>query len=284
MCRAGGRERAVSQTENRSMKSILQARRSAPTSHARPGFTLIELLVVIAIIAILAAMLLPALSRAKAKANQAQCMSNLKQITYGMMMYLHDNRDTFPGAASRNTLGYNVEDWIYWRNLPGYPPVTQSPIVVNGIGNTSSNLFRCGLDKDDSARIADNTDGQGIYAYSYSMTSIYDSGKSLNHGITSIIQKNGVNLPFKYTAVRSPAIKIMMGEEQATRKQGEASNTNPGATIINDGRWVADPTPSKGDSLTVRHSGKGNVVFADGHVQPVKPEFCKDMNNFQADL
>lgn len=58
-----------------------------------PGFTLIELLVVIAIIAILAALLLPALSRAKAKGQSATCQNNLKQLTLGWLMYLHEHND-----------------------------------------------------------------------------------------------------------------------------------------------------------------------------------------------
>jgi prepilin-type N-terminal cleavage/methylation domain-containing protein len=78
--------------------------RSAPVR--RRGFTLIELLVVIAIIAILAAMLLPALGRAKLKTQAVQCMNNSKQMMLAWRMYVEDNRDRVPSAYG------NLDVWI----------------------------------------------------------------------------------------------------------------------------------------------------------------------------
>ena len=122
----------------------------------RKGFTLIELLVVIAIIAILAAILFPVFARARAKAQQNSCLSNLKQLQLGMLMYASDNSQMYPPGQVGGTFtsglpagGAGAVDWPseiypYVKNVQIFmcpsDQTTTGSIVWAGTANTVTNL------------------------------------------------------------------------------------------------------------------------------------------------
>jgi prepilin-type N-terminal cleavage/methylation domain-containing protein/prepilin-type processing-associated H-X9-DG protein len=266
----------------------------------RAGFTLIELLVVITVIAILAALIMPALARAKDKGHHTVCLNNLRQIGTAFLLYVDEREDVFPGAAAGVPMSPAREDWIYWNyndpivsTVPGRNDIRNSSIAPFTSGFNPA-LYRCPMDKQarDRAEAQQRTPGLVTYPFSYSATSVFVATDPVNppladnHGILSLMSDNpnDTSLPFVAARVTNPSHKLMLVEEYAQRG------------LPDDGRWTPTTTRQPGLShapswpmrpegqLSNRHSGKGDAVFCDGHVETVNPSFGNDPLNFDASL
>jgi prepilin-type N-terminal cleavage/methylation domain-containing protein/prepilin-type processing-associated H-X9-DG protein len=211
---------------------------------ARRGFTLIELLVVIAIIAILAAILFPVFAKAREKARQTSCLAHLKQIGTSVMMYAQDYDETYPQSYQDVSSGAGSAAQI---------PLTWPNRLMPYIKNTQ--LYKCPSD----GRPA-NADFPGCrlwpqsYCWNYwvgmDIPGWYDPSGYYTYFVTTSL-----------SAVASPAQCVMLWDDNSdwlTAGYGGRFNT------LDSPDWAYDLGPG---TITGRHNGGDNFMFADGHAK-----------------
>jgi prepilin-type processing-associated H-X9-DG protein len=224
------------------------------------------LLVVIAIIAILAALLLPALSRAKRQADGISCLNNLKELTVADYLYAGDNKDAIPpnGLVGDDTTDAEITaSWIAGdvsgrQGIDGVTNLENIRFALIFPYNKSYGIYRCPADHD-AVVVSGTKPAERVRSYSVS--------GMMGDNLTATDVHTGIKENYRFTDVRDPApsASSLFWEEQAS--------ASPAATSIDDGYFAIDYTdygPSWRNVPGSRHGDHGQLSYADGHAQVMK--------------
>ena len=228
---------------------------------ARTGFTLIELLVVIAIIAILAAILFPVFAKAREKARQSSCLSNVKQLTLGFMMYAQDYDEYIRTAYLPNPVHHTYWTWYFGVR----------PYVMN------NQIYQC-------PNGAFDLTTYGLYF------------PDLNYPTERLMVSYGMNYQYlgyssaRYTLaeIKRPSECILIGDSGPHLNTARTGASAEHTQYIN----CVSPEPppefpnspfSESQSVYLRHNDTANVGFVDGHAKAVNRGYVVTLSNWTRD-
>lgn len=208
-------------------------------SNAR-GFTLIELLVVISIIAILAAILFPVFTQAKASAQKTSCLSNQHQIVLASIMYANDNSDTGPGATNSSTGAGLTGGWMFYTRFPADDDKAP-PAYIPSRGAIfpyakSEGIYTCATDR--------HKGSGNSYAINWCMTTHAGGGLLMGRNLT---------------AVDASSDMIFFAEEADDNGDAVTGGTDDGYLLF------------PGNPLSERHNQGSNYGFVDSHSKWLLP-------------
>jgi len=207
----------------------------------RKGFTLIELLVVLAVIVILAALLLPALSGAKAKARHVVCLNNLKQLTLAWLLFIDDHEDFMPVNDGAGHGGSYLGSWVVG-NAQTDPDTSNIKLGVLFPYAKNADIYRCPADRS-------TVGGNVLRVRSYSLSGYLRSPGHIK----------------RYSDIHAPgtdSVFVFIDEEHNSIEDGIFGLFRRPMSA-----WINMPAD--------RHGRMGSISFADGHVSKIRWRWAK---------